>query len=203
MFEFFHKEGSVRQTSRILWETWLCENYDAWKRFNSRVEKPQAFDESSHCGLCRLWVHDKTNSKKTRLQNNIKRTNPQASAFLLFTTGKNWNRFCIQNNLRMKTWLKYFVKDFGTILKKFGLLKLNQWWWQRMIKSTLITQHNVGFAKKILPRKIKKFAITVILVGNTEVLLIKNVTHFSGNQNLCLWNFIISLAMTLICLLKI
>jgi len=32
----------------------------------------------------------------------------------------------------------------------------------------------------------KKFAVTVILLGNTEVLLIKNVTHFSGNQSLCL-----------------
>jgi len=47
--------------------------------------------------------------------------------FYIVYDGKNWNRFCIQNNLRMKTWLKYFVRVFGTILKKFGLLKLNQW----------------------------------------------------------------------------
>jgi len=40
--------------------------------------------------------------------------------------------------------------------------------------------------QKILLRKKKKFVITVILLGNTKVLLIKNVTHFSGNQNLCL-----------------
>jgi len=51
---------------------------------------------------------------------------PSGFCFHIVCDGKNWNRFCIQNNLRMKTWLKYFVKDFGTILKKFGLLKLNQ-----------------------------------------------------------------------------
>ena len=55
-----------------------------------------------------------------------------------------------------------------------------------MTEDDKIDFDNVGFAKKILPRKIKKFAITVILLGNTEVLLIINVTHFSGNQNLCL-----------------
>jgi len=141
--------------------------------------------------------------QNTHIQNNIKSMNPLDSAFILSVTGKNWNRFCIQNNQRMKTWLIYFVKDFGRKLKKFGFLKLNQWKWHRMIQSTLTMQKNVGFAKKILQRKIKKFVITVILLGNIEVLLIKNVTHFSGNQNLCLWNFIISLVMTLICLLKI
>jgi len=52
---------------------------------------------------------------------------PSGFCFVLFTTGKNWNRFCIQKILRMKTRLKVFVKEFGTILKKFGLLKLNQW----------------------------------------------------------------------------
>jgi len=51
---------------------------------------------------------------------------PSGFCFYIVYDGKNWNRFCIQNNLRMKTWLKYSVKDFGTILKKFGLLKLNQ-----------------------------------------------------------------------------
>jgi len=55
-----------------------------------------------------------------------------------------------------------------------------------MTEDDKIDFDNVGFAEKILPRKIKKFAITVILLGNTEVLLIINVTHFSGNQNLCL-----------------
>jgi len=40
--------------------------------------------------------------------------------------------------------------------------------------------------QKDFTEKDKKFVITVILLGNIEVLLIKNVTHFSGNQNLCL-----------------
>ena len=31
MFEFFHEEGSVRQTSKILLETWR--NYEPWRHF--------------------------------------------------------------------------------------------------------------------------------------------------------------------------
>ena len=86
----------------------------------SQVWKPQAFDESPHCGLCRLWVHEKNNSKlSTKFRILIYRTISKARTlrFLLLyclRREKNWNRFWFQNNLRMKTWLKYFVKVFGT-----------------------------------------------------------------------------------------
>jgi len=79
-----------------------------------------------------------------------------------------------------------FCKSLWNYIEKVWSSEVKPMMMTEDIKSTLTMQHNVGFAKTILPRKIKKFAITVILMGNTEVLLIKNVTHFSGNQNLCL-----------------
>jgi len=43
-----------------------CQNHDAIKivlpekGHNLRIKKPQVFDESANCGLCRLWVIHKT-----------------------------------------------------------------------------------------------------------------------------------------------
>ena len=51
-------------------------------------------------------------------------------------------------------------------------------------KSTLTTQRNAGFVVKILPRRIEKSAVIAISLGNTKVLLIKNVTHSIENQHL-------------------
>jgi len=118
MFEFFYKKGSVRQTSRILWETWLCENFDAWKRLSSlkttsiRWESPLRFMQTLSA-----WKNNSKLSTKFRIL--IYRTISKARTlrFLLLyclRREKNWNRFWFQNNLRMKTWLKYFVKVFGT-----------------------------------------------------------------------------------------
>ena len=66
MFESFFKERNVGETSWILSEPWDGENQDAGKRFNFRVQKPQALNESSNYTLCRLWVFHETDSKKSR-----------------------------------------------------------------------------------------------------------------------------------------
>jgi len=44
------------------------------------------------------------------IQNNIKSTNPQVSAFILSVTGKNRNRFCTQNNLVDENVAEIFCK---------------------------------------------------------------------------------------------
>jgi len=39
--------------------------------------------------------------------NNTNNMNTPDSVLILFTTGKNWNRFDTPKNPKMKTWLKY------------------------------------------------------------------------------------------------
>ena len=51
---------------------------------------------------------------------------PSGFCFHIVCDGKKLEPVLYTKQSEDKTRLKYFVKDFGTILKKFGLLKLNQ-----------------------------------------------------------------------------
>ena len=109
---------------------------------------------------------------------------PSGFCFCIVSDGKKLEPVLYTKQCEIENVAEIFCKSLWNYIEKVWSSEVKPMMMTEDIKSTLTMQHNVGFAKTILPRKIKKFAITVILMGNTEVLLIKNVTHFSGNQNL-------------------
>ena len=75
--------------------------------------------------------------------------------------------------------------------------------WSSEVKPMMMTdedktvQQDVGFAKKILLKVIKKFAIIVTTLENFAKQHIIHVTFFSGSRNMFWFSFITSLVVTL------